>query len=1635
MPNFFTEDETGNPQYPSTSEVPTYLLAADNHNLGNTRGGSWLEPETWGEKFANGGKMIATGMLSGANSFYNSGVAVSNWFGAEAETNDTREWISSIDSDLGSYYEQNQEGADLVGFIAGSLLPGLGGIKVLNAGQTALKAASRTGLLGENLSRATGLLIPQTERYIATAARDIANSQATFSAINQAGIKALASGVWQNTLEGIAFETAVQATMFKSPILEKQDGWDIAKNIAIGGAFQGIIGGAFSAASSLGKIKRAVAGIEREVKPFSARTLTEEGTSPAERIILFTEDKADAIKKFEAYGADSPLGENFESIATAHTDKLRRIDNDIRSAFHELVGKGNTELGNMLADAHVGLDPDTALKNLLGADEITSLSKVSKLEAAATKAVKDGKPIDDTVSQSFLKLTGEEAGTVFSDEPVIKNLADTLGASGGLKSAVLSAVKERGFRSGQNWSVLSMTGKNSHLDAEARYIWADQVMKEIKPGTAINQYDLPVLERALKDRTLSIKLVDDKGSVLKDGFSSVKELQDQIIALKKEATEQLLLKTVYKGKVETEFGTEAISKITNVKHGWTEGTTLTIPEKDMFAWQKANEDYLQMLNSRGLRTPANADADVRFLPTYAKISRKAPELTDIDGHVIDGMTYIKQQQKVQQLAINNVVAKHTGEFYEKIPEITDSQLLNANRYGAGAGVASFANGGYGTLESIAQYLGTLTNGLKKAFRGKTEIAMEGKLFNLMSDQEAAIEFSTVNQKVTRSAEQWKRISTVDGEPIVVSDPIHYSDSDQAWEHFLVSNSLIKQFTKEGETDWHALLAEAEEEKNLLRLNKLQTVELIDTHISRIGDRTLALKELRAAQGMENAKDTQVFRPIRANPKDYPYFAFVKDPSVTGQGHTTMIWAANEGKLAELVGKVPAKFQVITKRDTEEFFQARNEYEYSRTLHENYINPELKNSGVMSDFFTKTDPQKIVNDILQQHLREDDMLAVELMRAKNQKAFDWLEDQGNAYTKFQASKLGSYSNRLETSGKNPYLDYIKTALDISKMGEHPWISGFNKLLDGAVSRAVSNISETWDAWRNPLDQDAVGKINSLLDKYGMNTGFRDAATDLLVNHTAPKGELTKFVRGANAILSKLTLGLDPLNAVNNFIGANILRGTELKQITDAIASGNRDLAGELGKLTQINLPNGVGAITSPTKLVAQAMRNFIKDDGTLLTRYKEAGYIRDISEQFKSILDDFTLKGTETVGELNRRLTGAFQKAKSISEAGEKYSGNKFAEELNRFVSADVMRQITDLGVAHGVLSPQEQLAYINTFVNRVEGNIIASQRPLMFQGPIGQAVGLFQSYQFNLMQQMFRYTAEGSAKDAAMLLGLQGTFYGMQGLPAFQFINQHVVGTMSGNQKHVDLYDSLYGVAGKDLGDLLTYGIPTNLLRANIYSRGDINPRQVTVIPTNVADVPIVGAFTKFLGSVQGSVSKIANGGAVWESMLQGLEHNGLSRPLAGLAQTLQAFGNGGTVYSTTNKGSILSSNDLFSWATAVRLAGGRPIDEAIVNDGVYRIQAYQQMDRAKMMNLAGAVKASSIQGNIPDETSTIRFAQKYAEYGGKQTGFNKFMMQEFKAANQSQAEKIFSQLQNPFAQKMQVLMGGGTDGSLVTQP
>jgi hypothetical protein len=240
------------------------------------------------------------------------------------------------------------------------------------------------------------------------------------------------------------------------------------------------------------------------------------------------------------------------------------------------------------------------------------------------------------------------------------------------------------------------------------------------------------------------------------------------------------------------------------------------------------------------------------------------------------------------------------------------------------------------------------------------------------------------------------------------------------------------------------------------------------------------------------------------------------------------------------------------------------------------------------------------------------------------------------------------------------------------------------------------------------------------------------------------------------------------------------------------------------------------------------------------------------------------------------------------------------------------------------------------------------------------------------------------------------------------------------------LYNASSTVFGKALGDWLQYGAGSNALglidpsmKINLYSRGDINPRQLSVLPTNISDIPVVNASVRFVQNLWSAAEKGVNGASLWPTISQAIEHNGLSRPLAGLAQVVQG-------YTTTNQGSLLSSSqDFWQIATLSRIAGGKPFDEAIALDALFRINAYRAKDLTRIQDLGSAFKTQLVKNQEPDEQTITNFVSAYAKSGGRIENFQKFMLGAMTNANKSQVNKVVEHLNSPFAQQLQVTMGG----------
>jgi len=1607
---------------PVRSSAPSYFIAADSHSIANADK-SLLE--ITGETIANIPKFLAASMVSGGNQLYNIVPSLGNAFGGDYELSDTAEVMQDIDDDLGRYYEEHAGSADTLGFILSSIVPGSAGIKVLNAGQKMMRTAAASGRFGENMSKAYALKASLREKYVAQAIKEITATDNAFRLMDRNLLKAMGAGMGQQVLEAAAFETAVAATMFNSPILDEQDVGDLVANIAFGGVVFGAIGGVVDATRAAFKVKKAVREADAEAMPWRHIQEAPEGATTSDRLLTYYDQIHTMPPVPKAFGA-----ERLSYLQSSAKSKVKTLELKIRNEFTTLAG-GDQVIAEQMFQAAKITPPSTVIGNYLGAKGVSRIADISKIEARNTKItakINAGKdvPLKEVEAALNTKTTyqrnwGDDAGNI-TDSVIPTRIVDTLKKGDNIEvtrtrvdivSATGKRTKVAGFKKPTAKKIDSWDVKKSSVrEAEARTIWAAK--QKLSIGQAIGQGDIPLLEQAYKqfDASYEYRLVD--GGVRK--FQTPEDLLGFIQQSKLLAATDLAEKSLKKGakKGEPALSQEEIATMLNVRPKYLSGEVSTNPADDLFAMDTYAAEYTQRLVTAGARKKEAGDIDIWNTPQHTKVLTDTSPVKDLDGMALEGMAQIKQRQHEYLSNTSRASAAVLGEDYEKLIDILDIDILKANRLGAGSGFAAAASANYGTLASKMEFIGNATSGMIRDAKGKVRETFEAPLYKLTQNTDAAIEWSTINATLRSIPENYALNATGDALiPAVI----------KRYENALAAGKSPK--TPE---------LKVKDAPLVIPLKNPEVRELARMHIEVNGANRSKQQVMKTSQGMEHVVDTDTFYPIPVDPKDFPYFATVTDSSITGTGHTKTIYAASERELGQMIKKIENEpgLTIRTKKDAEDYWKSIGQFDYDKTLHENYLDIAMHRKGVSSPYFVATDPQKIANEFLTWHSQRATGVVREAVALKYEKQFAELRSMGETYTNLATSKVGSLSTlkHADEVVENPFMDYVKTSLAIKSYSDYPFWTSANRLIDSKLSQMYARITETVEGAKT---SDELLKVNETLREYGYKGAAYDEGMELIANHTAPKGVVSNFIQKANALLATVVLRLDTINAVNNTVGANVLLGAELKAVMRAMERGDVAAVGALGELAslmKVKVPGTDKLMTSPAKLIAESIKKFGRETPEM-EFYKKNGFVTSISDQYKWTLDQLTVGGKETAQDFSSKINKVQTSLSNFADKGERWTGNRLAEEFNRFVAADVMKQITDVAVNAGVMDSKTALSYINTFVNRTQGNYLASQRPMMFQGPIGQAIGLFQTYQFNLMQQLLRHVGEGRAKDSATLLGLQGTIYGMNGLPAFNAINTHVIGTASGNEEHKDMYDAVYGAAGKEAGDWMMYGVASNLLyhpdlKINLYVRGDINPRHVTIVPTNPADVPIYGASVKFFSNLFNTADQLIKGGDVSSTLLQGLEHNGISRPLAGIAQTLQGLDNPNhSSYSTSNRGNVIASNDLLSLANMGRMLGGKPLGEAVAVDAAFRLRAYTAKDNERRKELGASIKTTMIAGRVPSQEQIDGFAEDYVKLGGKQTEFNKWMLNQYKNANTSQINQLLDVNSSKFSQSMQTLMGG----------
>lgn len=1546
----------------SAPVAPDYMYAADIHQVANGKA-SVLDPTEWVKETADFGKFAVSAVARAVVSTLNTVPSVANIFGADMQEIQTDAVLNSFDSNLGAYYSANRDTIDVVGDVAAMMVPGMAGIKGINYAQKSLSTINAGKSVGANLAKSFGTLPDLGAKYAAQASAKMAETGNVFKLTDANTLKAFASNYAQGAVEMAAFEVAAATTMNNSPLFKDHTVTDILANAALGGSIVGAgIMGTVASVQTYGQLRRATDHFGKLLAPFRFAKGTEEGLDDFVHILNLRREKMNpAIPEETGFATQA----EYQAASRALEKRQRDLGIEIQNRLTSLSG-GDAEVGNAMSKMLDQMDNNKAWAAMLSLKETTRLGTIGKLELEAQKAVAAGK--ETNVVQKYIRIWGEDAGAVYNSQPEFLRLADTVANEKELLSIVAREMKTQPVM-GNQWTPIGQSGQA----VESRYIHAfsQPSLDAIENGMHIGGKDLPFLEAALHKQV---------GATVDGIYMDAQTLKQHIIQTKKKLGDDLADAIA----IDPTVSSASVAKALNVKQGVLEGKGYPAGSFDHFF--------------------ATTPADMLTKPTLVKALYDGMPV-GVEGAELAGMAAIKQLQEAQQIVNEQAAAAVLGDAFARLVKITDDKVLAATPRGAGAGLMSMASGEYGTLGSIVEQLGKVTSEAKQAGHTAISERFQAPAYKLLNDSAAHGEIAVLRQAVLQTGEKYilaeregvrrmvlREIDDYERQVIAGKNPVEPDYADFA-KRGIPTEIAIKQ-----DSTWEYMQTLVEHNNQYLGKEKV----------------------LRNAvgKGMGNWEGAVYFP--QPSSKTHPYFTFVVPKNPWQQEQVSMIWARTPEELKTLESSVPQSYRLINKGDTEAYYKAQKTYDIERGMNSRDFISEMQRTGVAAPFIPKTDVAELIQDTIAHYKQVGDKQIRDAVSLHNSVAFSELRRMDG---EFLAARNSKRAGSGEAVGTTPYESYVKTALDIPRSSAVPVWTELNALAENVVTRVWNTMK---GSMREPKSAEDMAALNKHFDDAGFR-GIKDAYTEMIANHPADKRVLSEFVQSANGLFSTLILRTDPMNALNNGVGNLVLTGSETQYLTRLIKGKQLPEADSfLRDLSEVKLPGSDTYIKSPTKLIARAYESFAKylsgdvEAAARMETFKANGWQTGLADQLKSSFELLSLTGKETSSELTSRIKAMMKNTGDFLETA---SGNKLAESMNRYVSAHIADDIAQAGIKYAGLAEDEALAFVNTFVNRTQGNYIASQRPLMFQGPIGQSISLFMTYQFNMMQHIFRHmSSEGGRKNAAVLLGLQTSVYGMNGLPAFNFMNEHLVGNAAGNTSHRDAYSVGMDIPG--IGDWLLYGGLSNATGLGLYSRGDMNPRHLTLVPTSITDIPFVSATTSFLGAMGKAASQTAAGGSPISSFLQGIEHAGVSRPLAGLAQALNGMYRGeGDLYSTTTKGNILYEQDLYSLATLGRVAGARPLDESIARDAYYRVQVYEGKDK-KATNTLGAAIQSKVNANEEITDSDIdSFMQSYLRTGKDAATFAQFYQRQVKNAGQNQIAKLVQRGNSSYGQYMQQLM------------
>lgn len=729
---------------------------------------------------------------------------------------------------------------------------------------------------------------------------------------------------------------------------------------------------------------------------------------------------------------------------------------------------------------------------------------------------------------------------------------------------------------------------------------------------------------------------------------------------------------------------------------------------------------------------------------------------------------------------------------------------------------------------------------------------------------------------------------------------------------------------------------------------------------------------RAATGQAPISDMGFYvPPINLVNKNY---ALVIDN--TGKSPVKLLVSGDEKGLSDLITTYRAEnpgqhIDIVPKGDQLDHNLVKNYVDYESLT--TYANVAMRHSGASSLAITPGN-----TDLLQNIIGGYENLILQGIRKYTDIYLNdvtgWLDKLSSFYQRFSESQPKGPAVKENAPDAARTIKNILLGRDqLEQSVPLKWI---NTQTDMLLNRAYNTANTILGGSTKP-NKATYDKLVEELKQKGIQPIWKSFDEWAATQSPQTRNIAPEIVSAGNGLLATMQLRMFEIaHASVNIMSLPILTWSALmeKMPGTNIGATAKHILNPDGTIKEI--VNEVNSIKFPLRIMYGGIRHMFSAEG------------RDIEERLfipRGHIDQTTRQYTETIAAAKAasmdssragialKAINDFQNSKAVellskpSDFAERFT-RRIAMHIGYFAAKQAYPGISEMGATMAAVS----------FADRSIGNYHAAQRPTLFQGTFGAAIGLYQTYFLTFAQHVYRGLESRNFAQLAGLSALQAGIFGISSWPGFKMLSEQVVSRF--NDEQYDLTTGTFRAADRHTAELILYGLPSSLGPA-WSSRGDIAPR----IPSGLEDIAMVNGLREGWNSLHKIVSKAGEGvnnGTPIQSLFEALSLQSINRPIARWSELV-------TGSSVTSQGNTVSpSNEVWSpIGIASRILAVRPIEEQVSRDARHLDTYYGQRDFENRQQAMGRLKTALRAGHLTDSLIS-EVAADYLKNGGSSKGW-----------------------------------------------